>query len=333
MERCVAAQRPVERPNARMEKARVDEPVEFEIRVYIAKWARLLYNVEANMPQKEAASMNIGIRLHDTAGSTLEEHLKSAREQGFSCAHIALSKTIPGFSMKDAPALLTDSLAAEVRALLDKYGMECAVLGCYLNLATPDEAELANTLASYKAHLHFARAIGARVVGTETGAPNTAYATCPECWTEESLQLFIDRLRPVVRYAEEAGSIIAIEPVCRHIVSTPERARRVLDAIDSPALQIILDAVNLLTLDNYSRYDELIDESVRLFGDRIRVLHMKDFHIVPGMADVQSIACGTGCMNYTRLLSLARSIPGIPMTLEDTVPSNAEAARLFLEGV
>ena len=274
MERCVAAQRPVERPNARMEKARVDEPVEFEIRVYIAKWARLLYNVEANMPQKEAASMNIGIRLHDTAGSTLEEHLKSAREQGFSCAHIALSKTIPGFSMKDAPALLTDSLAAEVRALLDKYGMECAVLGCYLNLATPDEAELANTLASYKAHLHFARAIGARVVGTETGAPNTAYATCPECWTEESLQLFIDRLRPVVRYAEEAGSIIAIEPVCRHIVSTPERARRVLDAIDSPALQIILDAVNLLTLDNYSRYDELIDESVRLFGDRIRVLHM-----------------------------------------------------------
>ena len=333
MERCVAAQRPVERPNARMEKARVDEPVEFEIRVYIAKWARLLYNVEANMPQKEAASMNIGIRLHDTAGSTLEEHLKSAREQGFSCAHIALSKTIPGFSMKDAPALLTDSLAAEVRALLDKYGMECAVLGCYLNLATPDEAELANTLASYKAHLHFARAIGARVVGTETGAPNTAYATCPECWTEESLQLFIDRLRPVVRYAEEAGSIIAIEPVCRHIVSTPERARRVLDTIDSPALQIILDAVNLLTLDNYSRYDELIDESVRLFGDRIRVLHMKDFHIVPGMADVQSIACGTGCMNYTRLLSLARSIPGIPMTLEDTVPSNAEAARLFLEGV
>ena len=277
--------------------------------------------------------MNLGIRLHDTAGSTLEEHLKSAREQGFSCAHIALSKTIPGFSMKDAPALLTDSLAAEVRALLDKYNLECAVLGCYLNLATPDEGELAHTVECYKAHLRFARAIGAGVVGTETGAPNTACATCPDCWTEESLQLFIDRLRPVVRYAEEVGAIIAIEPVCRHIVSTPERARRVLDAIDSPALQIILDTVNLLTLENHARYNELIDESVRLFGDRIRVLHMKDYRIVPGMADVQSIACGTGCMDYTRLLAFARSHPGLPMTLEDTVPSNAEAARLFLESV
>lgn len=277
--------------------------------------------------------MNLGIRLHDTAGSTLEEHLKSAREQGFSCAHIALSKTIPGFSMKDAPALLTDSLAAEVRALLDKFSMECAVLGCYLNLVTPDETELAHTVECYKAHLRFARAIGAGVVGTETGAPNTAYATCPECWTEESLQLFIDRLRPVVRYAEEVGSIIAIEPVCRHIVSTPERARRVLDAIDSPALQIILDTVNLLTPENHTRCNELIDESVRLFGNRIRVLHMKDYHIVPGKADVQSIACGTGCMEYTRLLAFARSHPGLPMTLENTVPSNAEAARLFLENV
>ena len=171
------------------------------------------------------------------------------------------------------------------------------------------------------------------MVGTETGAPNTAYATCLECWTEESLQLFIDRLRPVVRYAEEVGSVIAIEPVCRHIVSTPERARRVLDAIDSPALQIILDTVNLLTPDNHARCNELIDESVRLFGDRIRVLHMKDYRIVSGMTDVQSIACGTGCMDYTRLLAFARSHPGLPMTLEDTVPSNAEAARMFLESV
>ena len=112
-----------------------------------------------------------------------------------------------------------------------------------------------------------------------------------------------------------------------------QAARRVLDAIDSPALQIILDTVNLLTPDNHARCNELIDESVRLFGARIRVLHMKDYRIVPGMTDVQSIACGTGCMDYTRLLAFARSRPGLPMTLEDTVPSNAEAARMFLENV
>lgn len=275
--------------------------------------------------------MNIGIRLHDTAGFTLEEHLRSAHEQGFRCVHLALSKTIPGFSMKEAPALMTDELAQEVRTLLAKYEMECAVLGCYLNLATPDEAELANTVACYRAHLRFAKAIGAAVVGTETGAPNAGYKTCPECFTKESLELFIARLRPIVAYAEEIGAVIAIEPVCRHIVSTPERARAVLDAIPSPNLQIILDTVNLLNMGNCTCMPSLVAQSIQLFGDKIRILHMKDYQPVEGAADVKSLACGTGVMDYTPLIAFAKARPGIPMTLEDTVPANAVAARLCLE--
>lgn len=275
--------------------------------------------------------MNIGIRLHDTAGVTLDEHLQSAQSQGFSCVHLAMQKVIPGFKMGDAPALLTPDLAAEVKASAAAHGQQLAVLGCYLNLATPDEEELARTVAVYNAHLRFARMTGALVVGTETGAPNVGYKTCPECWTEEALQLFIERLRPVVRVAEEEDAIIAIEPVCRHIVSTPERAERVLDAIGSDHLQIILDSVNLLTPQNHAQADALIAESIRRFGDRIRVLHMKDYVVEEGRTDVTSIACGTGVMRYDRLLAFARAHEGIPMTLEDTRPDNAEAARLFLE--
>ena len=69
--------------------------------------------------------MEIGIRLHDTAGSNLEEHLRNAKEQGFSCVHIAMSKVVPGFKMADAPELLTDALADEVRGLLEKYNQRC----------------------------------------------------------------------------------------------------------------------------------------------------------------------------------------------------------------
>ena len=67
--------------------------------------------------------MEIGIRLHDTAGSNLEEHLCNAKEQGFSCVHIAMSKVVPGFKMADAPELLTDALADEGRGVLEKYDL------------------------------------------------------------------------------------------------------------------------------------------------------------------------------------------------------------------
>lgn len=278
--------------------------------------------------------MNIGIRLHDTAGTTLEEHLKSAKAQGFSCVHLAMQKTIPGFSMDRAPELLTDELACEVRELLDRYDLQCAVLGCYLNLATPDLDAYRHTVDIYNAHLDFAKKIGALCVGTETGAPNTGYKTEPACFTEEALQLFIERVRPVVEHAEKAGVPLAIEPVCRHIVSTPARARAVLDAIPSPQLKIILDTVNLLTPENYPQAHEIIEESIRLFGDEILVLHLKDFQPKEGMTDLMPVccACGLGVMDYAPLLRFGGERV-LPMTLEDTKPDNAENARRFLEGI
>ena len=65
--------------------------------------------------------MNIGIRLHDVAGATLEEKLQNAKAQGFSCVHLALSKVLPDFPMEKAPELLTPALAAELKALFARY--------------------------------------------------------------------------------------------------------------------------------------------------------------------------------------------------------------------
>lgn len=291
--------------------------------------------------------MNIGIRLHDTAGTTLSEHLANAKAQGFTCVHIAMSKVIPGFKMDDAPELLTDELAETVRAELQKNGQTCVLLGCYLNLCSPDLEAHAKTVEIYKAHLRFAKKIGALLVGTETGAPNTGYKTCPECYTEEALQLFIDRVKPVVRYAEEVGQLFAIEPVVRHIVSTPERCERVLDAVGSPHLRVILDAVNLLGEENYRGRHAIIRDGVARLGSRTSLLHMKDtlpfetergHHLkstVPNtdvFSNLVSCACGLGEMDYAPLIALAQRYD-LPMTLENTNPDNAVAARQHLETV
>lgn len=192
--------------------------------------------------------MNIGIRLHDTAPGTLSERLGFAKAQGFSCAHLAMSKAIDGFSMQDAPRLLTEELAAEVKAAFTAQKMECAVLGCYLNLANPNEEERAKTQEIYQAHLRFGKLIGAKVVGSETYAlKTTAFSDGPAPQSEEAFQLFMKAFRPVVQWAEEYDEVMAIEPVCTHIISTPERAERMLEEAHSDHVKIILDAVNLVS--------------------------------------------------------------------------------------
>lgn len=267
--------------------------------------------------------MQFGIRLHDAVQAPIEERLKIVKEQGFTCAHVALSKVISENSV--APEALTPGYAMYLKRLFDKNELDCAVLGCYLNLANPDAVQLKAIQEKYKANIRFAAHLGAGVVGTETGAPNVEYKFEEACWNEESLQIFIKNLRPVVKYAEQMGVLMAIEPVVRHIVCNPVRARRVLDEIDSPNLRIILDPVNLLESYNYEKQDEIIDEAIELLGRDVAVLHVKDFVIKDGR--LVSVPVGQGQCHWDRIIPyMKKEKPYMHATLEDTRPDNAVAA-------
>ena len=272
--------------------------------------------------------MNIGIRLHDTRPGTLRERLGYAAEQGFTCVQLAMSKAVPGFQMNRAPELLTEELAKEVRGELNRAGISCAVLGCYLKLACRDEEEAARTQAIYSAHLRFAKWIGAGCVGTET--PPAEGPEGEDCRTEAHYQLFLERMKPLVREAERLGVTLAVEPVCSHIVHDAALAERMLRDVNSANLSIILDAVNLIDSAHTEKTDEIVGDAVRRLGNRVSVLHMKDFVPQESAARPKPVPCGKGRMKYEALLALARERQ-LPMTLENTSPENAEATRLFLE--
>lgn len=272
--------------------------------------------------------MLLGIRLHDIEKTTLENRLKIAHEQGFTCGHLALSKVISEYPVDDGA--LTPGLAMHLKRIFAENQIDVAVLGCYLNLANPNEESLKKITERYLAHIRFASILGAGVVGTETGAVNEKYATEEANFTDEALEIFIKNLRPVVEYAEKMGVIVAIEPVCRHIVCNPKRARKVLDAIQSPNLQIIFDPVNLLDMWNYEQREEIIAEAIELLGKDIAVIHIKDFVINGDKMD--SVAAGTGMMDYTQIVKFIKEQkPYIHVTLENTVPENAVAAREYME--
>lgn len=271
--------------------------------------------------------MQLGIRLHDTTKLSFEERIADVHNLGFACGHLALGKVIDEFPTTDEA--MTPGLAMYVKNVFAKNQVDIAVLGCYLNLADPNKEQLAKAVHRYMAHIRFASWLGCGVVGTETGCPNEEYKFCPECRTEEALQLFIDRVRPVVKYAEQMGVVLAIEPVYTHIVSDPKRARRVLDEIDSPNLQIIFDPVNMLHIENYQNRQAIIEEAIDLLGEDIAMVHLKDF-VVTGNG-LRSVGCGLGEMDYTSVLKFMKERkPFIHATLEDTVPENNQQVKNFI---
>ncbi|MBP3203921.1 MAG: sugar phosphate isomerase/epimerase [Lachnospiraceae bacterium] len=272
--------------------------------------------------------MQLGIRLHDTKKLPFEERIADVSGLGFKCGHLALAKVISEFPTTDEA--LTPGLAMYIKNVFAKNHVDIAVLGCYLNLANPNPEKLAQITHRYMAHLRFASWLGCGVVGTETGAPNETYTYVPECHGEEALQTFITNLRPVVKYAEQMGVVMAIEPVWKHIVCNPKRARRVLDEIGSPNLQIILDPVNLLDICNYKDQVAIVDEAIDVLGPDVAMVHLKDFVVEDDK--LVSVGAGLGQMDYTSVIKFMKERkPFIHATLENTTPENNIQVRDFIQ--
>lgn len=281
-------------------------------------------------------SMQLGIRLHDVNAAepeerqTLEDRAKTAREEGFSCVHLALSKCIQNTSFDEAA--LTEGLAAHVRRVFRDNGLDVAVLGCYLNLAHPDVKKLWEFQSRYYGHLRVAALAGVGMVGTETGAPNAAYKLDANTHTDAALYTFLSNLEPVVACAEQYGVTMAVEPVWNHIVYDADRAVQALRSMGSRNLRIIFDPVNLLSLENAERRDYVIADAMDKLCDDIAMVHLKDFTRRDGK--LVSIAAGTGEMDYREILRFMKARkPYIQATLENTGNENAVSSRMYIQNL
>lgn len=280
--------------------------------------------------------MQIGIRLHDVNANcapelqTMEQRAVKAKEEGFSCVHLAYGKVIKGVTFDNAA--LNEGLAKYTKRVFEGSELDVAVLGCYLNLAHPDPVKLAEIKSKYYGHLRVAALAGACVVGTETGAPNVQYKLDANTHTQEALNTFIRNLADVVECAEHYGVSMAIEPVWNHIVYNADRAVEVLKAIQSPNLRIILDPVNLLSMENADNREAVFQDAMEKLCDDIAIVHIKDF--IRHSGKLVSVAAGTGEMQYDSILRFMKARkPFIQATLENTSNDNAVAARELIERI
>jgi sugar phosphate isomerase/epimerase len=271
--------------------------------------------------------LRIGIRAHDFGKLPANELASRIAAKGLKAVQLAVNKGIAGLDLKAGE--MTPGLAWEIGQAFERAGVQIAVLGCYINPANPDAASRAQSLRFFKDHLRCARDFGCAVVGLETGTPTVDYSPHPDTQGEPAFQTMLASIAELVAEAERFGVTVCIEGVTAHTVSTPQRMRRVLDTIKSNNLQVIFDPVNLLSIENYKDQDRIIAESFDLFGDRIAVIHAKDFRIEDGK--MKQVRAGQGSLNHKLVMSwLAKHKPGISILLEEASEATAEECIAFL---
>ncbi len=274
--------------------------------------------------------MILGVRAHDFGKTSVPELAKRIAAKGFTSVQLPLSKAIEG--VDTSFGRLNPGMAGYIRDVFAEHNLKIAVLGCYINPVHPDPAIRRNELERFKEHLRYARDFGCSVVGTETGSVNPGDPFPPGNHSEETFQTLLESVAALVAEAEKFGTFVGIEGVVKEPLSSPEKIKRMIDTIKSNNLQIIFDPSNLISETNYQNQDEIYQKSFDLFGDRIIIIHAKDFVIENGKK--QLVQVGKGILNYELLLKLIKTHkPYINVLLEGASPETAVESGNFLKAI
>ena len=262
--------------------------------------------------------LNTGMRCHDLCPKMeMEKVFAEAKANNIHQIQLAFGKSISNYDFSTGH--YSPGFARYIASELQKNDVHVAVLGCYINPTNPIEEKRKAAVARFIEHLKYARIIGADMVGTETGRLDPDFKVTEESYTEDAYQLLLKSMREIVAAAEKLGVIVGVEGVFNHTLYSPARMKRFLEDIDSPNVEVILDAVNLIHPDEVEpeAQKRVIDKAFSYYGDKISVLHVKDF-VFDGEEQLFRHV-GDGLFHYEPLMKQVKEKkPRITMLLENS---------------
>ncbi|PCF93813.1 sugar phosphate isomerase/epimerase family protein [Vreelandella nigrificans] len=273
--------------------------------------------------------MNIGIRAHDLPKQSLESLVNDISQRDLNSVQLAISKS---FEIQAEAGFLTPGLATHICSAFRQANIQIAVLGCYVNIIHPDINERRKGLERFKEHLRYARDFGCSIVGTETGNINADIIYTEENFSEAPFQAMVESVKELVTEAENFGIIVGVEPGVNHPLHSPEKVRRLLEEINSNNLQIIFDPVNFLTSENYLDQNQILQQAIDSWGDRVAVLHAKDFIVEDG--NLSFVPLGTGWLNYELIFEkLISRKPYINIIMDEIHQNDIKEGLDFIRGL
>ena len=158
--------------------------------------------------------MYIGMRGHDFDTNTLDALCEKCKEYGVGGVQLVLLRSLADFKKGN----FTPEYAKSIGDKLRENGIRVPILGCYINPSDANEESLNESLDYFIENLHYAKYIGAEMVGLET----CRFSDDDEINnSEETYQYLLKNMKKLVSAAEEIGVNVGIEGVHFHVINTP----------------------------------------------------------------------------------------------------------------
>jgi sugar phosphate isomerase/epimerase len=203
------------------------------------------------------------------------------------------------------PEAIPEDATTAIRAATTASGVGIAAVSGTFNMIHLDPAVRAEGLRRLGVLIEAAPAMGTRLVTLCTGTrdPADPWRAHPDNATPEAWRDLVASMATAIAAAEANGVDLGIEPELANVVSSAEAARRLIDEMQSPRLQIVLDAANLFESASIAEQRNIVSRAVDLLADRIVMAHAKD-----RAADGAFVAAGQGVLDYPHYLAALRRV-------------------------
>lgn len=220
------------------------------------------------------------------------------RKQGFECVQFAfesISETdFIANGQIEIPPVITDEMIMAVTEASFKYDLPVYVLNGTFNMAHPSMEVRKEGLRRLELLAQTAAKMQVPYISLCSGTANPEYlwSSSPENDTQPVWDRMQDTMEKAVAIAEKYDVVLAIEAESANVISTPERARRIMDTIGSRHLKMILDCANLFP--HGAAFVENVQDTIayamEVYGRDVVIAHGKDIYDSRESLDF----CGTG---------------------------------------
>ena len=179
-----------------------------------------------------------------------------------------------GFDWIERPLESLDDLNyEEAKSVINDHNMQvsaCAAMGPDRDLIHPEEGIRVNGMNYLRGCINACETLGAtNLVGPLYSAVGRTWEQTPEERAKD-LDLLEKNLSELAGYAGDHGVILCVEPLNRFetsFINLAEQAIEVVDRVDHPACQIMLDTFHM------NIEEKSLGDAIRSVGPRLKQLH------------------------------------------------------------
>ena len=243
--------------------------------------------------------MEVGIFARTFEAPSLAGVLDAVAAHGI--RHIQLNTSCMGLS--DMPDGLDSAACERARRQISARGIDVVSLSATYNMIHPDPAARSQGMRRLEVLASHAAELGTNLLTLCTGTrnPDNMWGDHPLNGSPEAWSDLLAAMEQALALAEQHDVRLGIEPEVSNVVSSPAKARQLLDTMRSDRITIVMDGANVFPRGTIHRQREILDEAFDLLGDHMALAHAKD---LSRDGEAGHEAAGTGLLDYDYYLQL-----------------------------